>query len=298
MRKAAVIFGFLLIVPVFFVGAGKNYTSEKIVFLPQEFYVGDLVEMRIVVNPSPGVKMRKPERFPDSYWLRIENADVFELDGKYELRVFLRSYAPGIRTLPPVQFGDVLLRDIRIQTKSVLDENPAGLSPTAGQMLLPGTNYYIAMLTGIVFILPIILIIFWGRFKSAARDYLIRRIQKRPYKRLVKVLKELEDSLNDKKGKVFYTELIDAVRVYFTERGSIDYTAATAREGVKGITADFSELENYGDLISLFKFADEVKFGDRRVMIRKREEHLALIEAASGEIEKLMTTGGGKDVDI
>lgn len=295
-RLAAVIF--LLILPVFFICAEKNYTNEKVVFLPQDFYVGDLVEMRVVVKPAPGFEILKPERFPDSYWLEIENTEVIELDGKYEIRVFIRSYAPGIRTLPSLQFGDVLLRDLRIQTKSVLDEDPSGLSPPAGQMLLPGTNYYIAILTGLVFILPVFVIIFWGRLKLAVHSYFYSRTRKRPYKKLVKALGELESDMKNIKGKVFYTDLVDAVRIYFTARGSLDYISATMREGVRGIAADFGEIEGVERLIELFKFADEVKFGDRRVLIRKREEHLELVTASVVEIEKLLIDGGENDVDL
>jgi len=298
VRKLSVIIVFLFLLPAFFVGAEKNYTNEKVVFLPQDFYVGDLVEMRVVVKPAVGVLLAKPERFPASYWVKIEKAEVYEQDGKFELRVFLRSYAPGIRTLPPLQFGDVLLRDLRIQTKSVLEEAPPGLSPPAGQILLPGTNYYIAIFSGIVFILPIILIVFWGRLKAVIRDYIYIRMRRRPYKRLLRVLAELEDSLNEKKGRIFYTELIDAVRIYFTERGSIDYSVATAGEGAGWIASDFSKLDNCEDLIELFRFADQVKFGERRVMIRRREEHLELIRSSAGEIEIMLQEGGKKDVDI
>lgn len=297
MKKIAAA-AFLLFIPIFFICAEKNYTNEKVIFLPQEFFVGDLVEMRVVVKPDAGVRVEKPERFPASYWMKIENAEVVELDGKYELRVLLRSYAPGIRTLPSLQFGDLLLRDLRIQTKSVLDGNPAGLSPPAPQMLLPGTKYYIAFITGMIFILPVLLIIFWGRLKSVVHGYFYNKLRKRPYKRFIKALGELRSSLNDTKGKVFYTCLIDAVRIYFTERGSIDYTSATVREGVLGIAADFGEINGHEELIKLFRLADEVKFGDRRVMIRKREEHLNLVEAAAEEIEKQMADGGETDVDL
>lgn len=296
MRKLSVLLPVLLLIIVFDVAAEKNYTSEKIVFLPQDFYVGDLVEMRVVIVPEPGVIVAKPEKLPESYWVKIENTEVIALDKEFELRVYLRLYAPGIRTLPPLQFGDVNLRDIRIQTKSVLSEKVLPLSPPAGQLLLPGTKYYIALFTGILFLLPVFFIFFWNRFKGVIHSYFLEQRRRRPYKRLVRVLKELENRMNEMKGKDFYTVLINELRIYLTTRASTDYTSSTAREASVSIVSDFADTVGYPELIRLFRLADEVKFGNRRVLIHKREEDLIVVKKTADEIEE-RATGGEKDVD-
>lgn len=275
--------------------AEKNYSSEKVVFLPQEFYVGDLVEMRVVITPEPGFEVLRPEQFPDSYWVRIENTEVIEQNGEYELRVFLRPYAPGIRTLPGIQFGDILLRDVRIQTGSVLADEALPLSPPAEQLLLPGSKYYIALIVGLVFLLPIFFIFFWSKLRHGFRAYVLESRRRKPYRRLMKILKELQDGLGETKGREFYTMLVSEVKIYLSARGSIDYVSATAREAAAMIISDFSDVEYTVELISLLRFADEVKFGGRRVMTHRKEEDLILVAKASSEIEE---TAGAAHVDI
>lgn len=297
MRKILSLLPVFLLILNFSAAAEKNYTSDKVIFLPQDFYVGDLLEMRVVIKPDPGVFVAKPEKFPESYWVKIEDAEVIPAGEAFELRVFLRSYAPGIRTLPALQFGDVLLRDIRIQTKSVLSEEALPLSPPAGQFLLPGTKYYIALLVGILFLLPIFFIFFWTKLKVGLHSYILDRKQRRPYKRLMKAVKELESGLNETKGKYFYTKLIYELRIYLTARGSIDYTSATAGEGSAKIASDFMSVSGYEGLIRILKLADEVKFGSRRVMIRKREEDLHTVIDIVTQIEA-EAAGGSKDVDF
>ncbi|MDC7226304.1 MAG: hypothetical protein PQJ61_06035 [Spirochaetales bacterium] len=288
---------FLLIIPLsaFSLFAEKNYSSEKVVFLPQEFYVGDLVEMRVVIIPEPGVKVDKPEKFPDSYWVKIEDAEIFEVDEGYELRVFLRPYAPGIRTLPAIQFGDVLLRDIRIQTVSVLSSETLPLAPPAEQLMLPGTKYYIALVVGLVFLLPLFLIIFWTRLRRGIHAYVIERKQRRPYRRLMHVLAELRQDLHEMKGKDFYTRLIEELRIYLTARGSIDYVSATVREASAKILSDFYGIPDNDKLTILLKQGDEVKFGGKRVVASRREDDILLVQNAVSEIEE---AAGGQRVDL
>ena len=285
----------LLLISVIPVFAEKNYTSEKVVFLPQEFYVGDLVEMRLVVIPAKGVTVSKPERFPDSYWVKIENAEVTDLGGEYEIRVYLRSYAPGIRTLPAIQFGDVLLRDIRIQTVSVLSDETLPFSPPAEQLLLPGTRYYIALIVGLIFLLPVFFIFFWTKIKRRINESVLERRWRRPYRKLLRGLKELREGINETKGRPFYTRLIDELRLYLTARGSIDYESATVREAAAMIDHDFSGISGCNELIALLHFADEVKFGGRRVMTPRKETDLDMVEKAALGIEEIKR---GANVDI
>ena len=286
-----------MLLTVFSAAAQKNYVSDKVVFLPQDFYVGDYVEMRVVITPEEGVEVERPENFPESYWVKIENAGITALDdGDYELRVFLRPFAPGIRTLPALQFGDVLLRDIRIQTKSVLEDEDASFAPPAGQMLLPGTKYYIALLVGLVFLLPLFFIFFWTKLKGRLLSYIHEVRRRRPYKRLIKALKELEDGMGDKKGKEFYTILVAELRAYLTARGSIDYLSSTVRESAIKITEDFGSVDGYNNLIAVFQLADQVKFGGKRVMNRKREQDLDAIRELVEGIEEA-AAGGNENVD-
>ena len=295
MKKLLTLFLiFAALTPVF---SQKNYTSEKVVVLPQEFFVGDLVEMRVVIRPERGVSVQKPERFPDSYWVRIENADVFELeDGRYELRVFLRPYAPGIRTLPAIQFGDVLLRDIRIQTGSVLTEDPPPFAPPAEQIVLPGTKYYIALFVGLIFLIPVFFIFFWTTLRRRVTGYIAERKRRRPYRRLVRALNELEGSLESGDVRLFYIELIEILRAYLTARGSIDYSSATVRESSVMIISDFKGLTAAEELIKLFILADEIKFGGRQVESSQCSSDLHHVRTAAEEIEE--ASGGQTDVDL
>jgi hypothetical protein len=281
-----------------YVTAEKNYTNEKVIFLPQDFYVGDLVEMRVVILPEEGVEVRRPERFPESSWMKIEDAMVVDLDGKYEFRIFIRPFSPGIRTLPPVQFGDVLLRDLRIQVKSVLEENPSSFAPPAEQMLLPLTNYYIAVIVGLIILFPLLIIVFGSRVKNKIHSHFNERRRKKPYKRFAKAVKDLGEQMNRKKGREFYTTLIDELRLYLSARGKFNYSTATASEIAQVIESDFPCMRDTPGLSGLFLFADKVKFGSKRVMVKKREEDLLMVMQAVDKIETWFFEGGGKDVDF
>jgi hypothetical protein len=223
---------------------------------------------------------------------------VVDLDGKYEFRVFLRPFSPGIRTLPPIQFGDVLLRDLRIQVKSVLDENPASFASPAEQMLLPLTNYYIAAIVGLVILLPLIVIVFGSRIKNKIQSHFNERRRKKPYKRFSKAAKDMGEQMNRKKGREFYTTLINELRLYLSAKGEFDYSTATASEISEVIESDFPCLRGCPELSALFLFADEVKFGSKRVMVKKREEDLLMVMQAVDKIETWFFEGGGKDVDF
>ena len=298
MIKRIYLLPLLLLFAVFSVSAERNFTSDKIVFLPQDFYVGDLVEMRVVIRPQSGVSVTKPVKFPDSYWVTVENAEVFPMENnEYELRVFLRPYAPGIRALPALQFGDIVLRDIRIQTQSVLDDENISFAPPAEQMLLPGTNYYIALIVGLFFFLPLFFIFFWNRLKTGLLGFIFERQRRRPYKRIMKAFGELENRIDELKGKEFYTILVDELRAYMTSRGSIDYTSATVREASRKISSDFGKAPGYYSLIKIFQLADQVKFGSRRVMIKRREDDL---ESAKNCVEAIEqeSAGGHQHVDL
>jgi hypothetical protein len=298
VKKRFFLLPILLLILTSAVWAEKNYSSDKIIFLPQDFYVGDLVEMRVVIRPDAGVSVAKPEKFPDSYWVEVENADLLPLEeNEYELRVFLRPYAPGIRSLPALQFGDIILKDIRIQTKSVLDDENAAFAPPADQVLLPGTNYYIALIVGLVFFLPLFFIFFWKKLKQSVLNFIYEKHRKRPYKRIIRVFNELDNSIEDLKGREFYTILVDELRAYLTSRGNDDYSSSTVREAAKNIMKDFSRVSGYYNLITIFELADQVKFGNRRVMIKTRKEDLDRAWNCVDSIEEL-SSGGDKHVDL
>ena len=298
MIKRALLIHLLFLITILSVYAEKNYSSDKIIFLPQDFYVGDIVEMRVVIRPDAGVSVEKPEKFPDSYWVEVENADVIPLDGnEYELRVFLRPYAPGIRALPSVQFGDVVLKDIRIQTKSVLDEADNSFAPPAEQMLLPGTSYYIAFIVGLVFFLPLFFIFFWKKVRRSVLGFIHEKQRIKPYKRIIRVFNELDNTIENLKGREFYTILVDELRLYLTSRSDDDYSSSTMREAAASIVKNFSMAAGYYNLIKIFELADQVKFGSRKVLIKQRKEDLDRAWNCVDSIEEA-TSGGDKHVDL
>ncbi|MDC7124878.1 MAG: hypothetical protein PQJ46_04890 [Spirochaetales bacterium] len=284
----------LISIPLF---ADKNYISEKVVFLPQDFYVGDLVEMRVKIRPSVGAKVEKPKSLPSPYWIKIDSADILQDGDVYELRLLLRPYAPGIRTLPTVQFGDISLKDIRIQTKSVLAEESHPFSPPAEQMLLPGTGYYIGLLIGLLFILPLCIIIFGASFKNKITDFINEKRQKRPYKRIMNILKDLSDKHSGMTDRELLTIIVDELRIYLSARGSIDYSSATVKEASAMVLGDFKEAAKAVELIPFFRLADEIKFGDGQISSDERLKILADVNDIVEEID-FYFFGGHNDVDI
>ena len=275
--------------------AEKNYSSEKVVFLPQDFYVGDLVELRIKIILEKGLKISPPESLPDLYWIKIESANVVSSDNGYELQIFLRSFSPGIRTLPPIRFGDITLRDTRIQTLSVLEETPTPVFPIKEQLQLPGTNYYFAILIGLFFVLPVFIIASWTNLKKRIKTYIEIKRRRKVYKKMISTINYLQDNKKTITNSDFFTVLINDVKLFLSHRSGRSYTSATVRECEKLLEYDFKDMDKLHLLPQILRLADEVKFGDREVSNLEKNEALVNIRLVVDAID-LQLFGGHKNV--
>ena len=81
----------LLSLPLAGQSAGR---VDSIHFLPPEYFVGDTVEMRIVLTAAPGARITPPAALPESDWLLFRNARVEESGGELcapDILLLLRS---------------------------------------------------------------------------------------------------------------------------------------------------------------------------------------------------------------
>ena len=70
MRKTFLIFLFFLLFLTYL--NGEEYLRiEEMNLLPVRYYVGDNVELRLLVSVPPGRKLEQPVKLPDLKWIEI-----------------------------------------------------------------------------------------------------------------------------------------------------------------------------------------------------------------------------------
>lgn len=292
MRKR--LFRTLLILVLFFtftstISAAQGARVKETIFLPQDFYVGDVVELRVNFVPEAGMRVRSPSELPMSSWIDIHEVTLVEREEGRQARIRFSSYAPGTRTLPPIRLGDVVLDSIKIHTRSILDERSPDFVGIKNQLLVPGTRMTIAVLVALLFFGPILIFSFAGRVKHGFASLLAAQLGKRPYKRLEKTLRELKEEQEQMSSRKFYIVLEEEFRKYLSDRTGSDFKAITSSEFAehfKEILPEGAEHDARA-VHSLLRRSDMVKFGGENSDKQRRVDDMEIISRAAGEVERI-----------
>lgn len=281
----------IILYAVFYVSAAfaQEYTISKINFLPQEYYVGDFVELRFIVRTSTAEMIHIPETFPSEDWVVFDEIQVLNHNDGAEIHIVFRSFYAGTRTLPAVNFSAFILDKVKIETKSILSQTSPGFSEPRGQLYLPGTNVIIIMLVFIFLVIPLFALFLAGRVKKWLRKIITQQKEKKPIKKFYRRLDDLKKQAGRISSRDFYIILTNALRRYLSVRSGRDYQAVTTKEIDRGIETDFPGIQHLHDLVEVLRYGDEIKFSPRRSSYYKEIRDIEFILRVINAIEDVRT---------
>ncbi|WP_455383297.1 hypothetical protein [Salinispira pacifica] len=284
--------GLLLLAAGIFPAAAQDYSVSQSVLLPPEFYVGDPVEMRLTVRVGQNETLTPPKELPASRWIVFHSIRVIPHGDTQEVRIGFTPYHPGTLPFPPIDLGHVVLRDISVYVKPVLSSQTTGLSSQAagsssgqisdlrsayGPLLLPNTRLIIGALVGVLLVVPLLWLAFYRFGRRHVAELLRRMRENRPYRRLLKYLKAVDQRAGEMRGREFYIELLTELKLYLTRRLGIDCAALTTAELEPHLHRLLLTDSEQGQLAGLLRFADLVKFAGRAAPVRQRKSHIDLL---------------------
>jgi len=280
MRKTAGLF--FLLTCLSFIGA-QDSSIDGVSYLPKNFFVGDIVEMRVELPAYSVTDIVIPEILPQADWFLYRQVEVQPYGDGIILRVLFSSYQPGIRLIPPLDLGGFVLSDIRVDTASVLDKENNPLTGTAEPLFLPKTGLYFGVIVACLLGIPMVIIVLFKGIRGRIKTAIINARRRQPHTRLMKIFRELDRRILNRDGNLFYTILTEEFKKYLSQRSGEDFSTLTGRETGKTLKRFYSDEEFLPSLDKLFSFAEEVKFGGRDPYTsRKREDLNASLKALEG----------------
>ena len=277
---------------VFFLSLGvplgaQEYTITESFFLPPVYFVGDQVEMRLVVRSRFADQMTIPPELPQPSWGRLEDIRIIERGLDRELRIRFVPFEPGTKTLPALNLGPLVVDGLTVFVTSILANRTDRdlLAPIQGQMLLPGTQGLIILVLASLFLLPLAVVGFVKIFRAVLSKVILYYREGRPFRRLSKVLRTLKSSADVLTGREFYITLLSEIREYFSLRFSISAQSLTTRELQEVFTRFVSQKDEQESLHKLFVHGDQVKFANLPSTITGRMNHLEQVDTIIQAIE-------------
>jgi hypothetical protein len=258
--------GVLLFLAAARVPAQDNYTVKRLAFLPQDFYVGDEVELRMEIQLDGDMRIAVPEgKLPADEWVEITRIKPPDRKGQdCTLSIFFVTYHTGKNTLPEVKLQDITVRNVVAETKSILErKNIDKLQPSRGQVELPdsylkiGVNIVLSILIpALVFFLSLILLREAKRFAKNRKLELPHRKLKNGCARLLKKA----DSMDPKS---FFIALTELVKEYFSLRLLIPALCLTTSDLGEFLGCGIFGEEINAGIVAVLKKTDDVKFAGR-----------------------------------
>ena len=262
MRKTFFVLIFLLFI-ISFSWPQEFCKIEEMNLLPVRFYVGDNVELRLIISVPSGRKLDLPVQIPDLKWVEInENIRISELDKNiYEVRILFTTFIPGSHLLSNIIIGDFIIPDVTINTRSILeDKEVTGLAPFEEQAELPGTWVILGIMIFIVLFMPYILLIAGKQLLKVFKKIQLNRKKELPGNKLRKGLRKIKHSLKKISPLKFFVKITELLREYLSDRLNLPVLTATTRELDKLLFDNVHKKRYAEKIISIFKRADLIKF--------------------------------------
>ncbi len=263
---------------------------SQVVFLPQTYYIGDVVEARVVVRATGNLDLMVPGTLPDTDWVDFRSVSVVQRADGYEIRIVFQPFFVGTRQLPPIDLGSMTVSGVSAVVNSLATEagqtGPLELQPVRDQILLPGTQLMIALIVIALVGVPVIVIGTGGWVRRWVQRVRARYRENRPYRTLQKGLRQLQTDIHELDGKRYYIRLLDLTREYLGGRFSPAFRSATTGELDVQLRRAGIPAEPRTRLVDLFRFGDLVKFANRRVTVDDRTRHLEEVRAVTAGLQK------------
>ena len=270
-------------------------TVGQIVFLPQTFYVGDVVEARVVVRTSESLDIVVPPVLPDREWVDFRSVYVVQRADGYEVRIVFQPFFVGARQLPRLDLGSVVLPEISVVVHSLTEEGEISLQPVREQQLLPGTRPAIAIIVLVLLGAPVLIGVTSGWVRGRLQRVSLWYRRGRPYRHLQRGMKRLKNEMMELDGKRYYIELLDLARDYLSGRFGAPFRAATTGELSSLLVRQRVPGELTARIVALFAFGDLVKFANQAVTVEDRTTHAAELLSVSAEFQHLAKEAGRVD---
>ena len=261
------------------------YEIDHVTFVPREFFVGDVVDIRITLKLGQGTFLTVPEELPVSDWVFLRDLEIQENEGTTTVHIIFTPFQPGIRVLPPIDLEGIVLEGVKVDTVSFLEREYSPFLPAADPMYLPKTGFYFALIVGCVIGLPLIILFFFKGIRTRIRRAVTAAGRKRPYTRLQKVIRELERKILNRDGNVFYTILLSELKIYMTARTGTEFATLTGREACMVLDNLYPEEYFKGTLEELFLYSDQVKFGGLDPYTARKKEDLNRLDETAKALE-------------
>ncbi|SIQ64129.1 hypothetical protein SAMN05920897_11240 [Alkalispirochaeta americana] len=246
----------------------------EVVFLPQTFYVGDMVEARVVVRTSETLNLTVPDPLPSSEAVTIHSVAIVHRADGFEARIVFQPFFTGTRQLPPLGLGALELSGISVLVSSLLQDGAGELAPIRDPLVLPGTHLLIALGLSAVILIPLLILVTGKGLRRWLRLLVQRYRENRPYRRISRNLRTLQADLTQIDGKEYYIRLLDEARVFFASHFSAPLRAATTGEMNGRLEQAGVPPEVREPLMEMFRFGDLVKFADHPVTMEDRQGDL------------------------
>ncbi len=273
MRKLFLLLLFITSFSVF----SEDLVIIKSVYTPKDFYVGDLVTLLIHIETPFDGELDSPDIIPVGDWVQIKSVNLVS-NGPEEsiIRISFTSFAPGLRVIPDIIFGEHVLHEYKIQTLSITQDQFSNLQPLSPQMVPPGTNLFVVfVLIGLVFgpyMLFLVIRTLYHSLKLAIKKYK----REKPFRNYYKILKQLKGGIENSTVRSFYVVITEQLRVYLSIRFNREFNSATTME-MSLLLRDIMDIDSTQELLSICRFADLVKFSHTNASTLHREKDLKTI---------------------
>jgi hypothetical protein len=191
--------------------AQEGLAIQDILVIPPEYYVGDLIEMRVQVETAYPEGLIPPSQYPTADWVEFRRIEILRSERRTWVVIHLVSFAQGERTLPVIQLGTASLRGLTVSTKSILGTDQR-LKPYLDPLPLANTQTNIAVLLFLIFVLPVGL--FYGLRGATKLFFTFHRLyqQHYPNRLFTQELQKLKKKVYKLGTRDFYEELNQIIR--------------------------------------------------------------------------------------
>jgi hypothetical protein len=277
---ASILFLLFIVVPGF-----AEYSVTDVIFLPRVYYVGDRVELRVLLRYSAEEEPAPPTEVPTVEWGDVHEITASFENGVGELRLSFTPFTPGTQSIPPISLGSITLGRTDVFVQSILTQEEAELAPTRGPVVVPGTRLALILFLGVLFGGPLLWLFVLRRGLEWIRGLLRRYQEGQPYRRLARDLRNLTQSSTDIDGRRFYILLGEDFRRYLTRKTGTDCLAATTGEVSERLSGLVDDPIKRRQLVELLHYGDLVKFADRPSSENTRREHVEIMREAVKTVE-------------
>ncbi len=259
-------------------------TVTQSVVLPSRFFVGDLVEIRATVRIPSGVRFRTPESLPTPAWGELLQVQIQGEGIERLVRIRVRPFQPGTLTIPTLELGEVRLSGLSIYVDSVVEGSEVGLQEPRSQALLPGTQLLVTLVASALLLLPTATVLLWRGGRRRIARIIGSYRENRPYRRARSRLKSLRQEMASLDGRSFYIEATKLLREYMAQRVHSELLSSTTRELPERFREVKLPVDLAEELLSVYRYADMVKFARQKTSLDRRNEDLERIAQAVDDL--------------